>query len=283
MPAISRREFTVLRLAILTVAVSVLAPATSLAQEGKPLEEPESLEWSKYYDRTADRTPREVLIEALQAFRDEGREVKSAVDAGCGFGVETLFLSNLGIEVIAFDSEPEGIAYLRASLDEEQTRRVRLQVAPFHEADWGRDVDLIFAGFALPFATPSEFPEAWRRLTTSLSAGGRFAGQLFGDRDDWAGREDRTHHRKDQAQALLSQDFHVEVFREVEFDGKRPNGHGKHWHYYEIIARKRFEGAANTPSALDLPMSEVKTNPRRIQAAGLPRKTIQRTSRTSSD
>ena len=241
MSAISRREFAVLRLATLSVAfaISVLAPAKSLAQEGKQLEEPGSFEWSKYYDRTGDRTPREVLLEALQAFKDEGREVKSAVDAGCGSGVETRFLSNLGIEVTAFDSEPGGIAYLRASLDEEQAQRVRLQVAPFHEADWGRDVDLVFAGFALPFATPSEFPEAWRRLTKSLSSGGRFAGQLFGDRDDWAGRDDRTHHRNDQARALLAKDFDIEVFREVEFDGKRPNGQGKHWHYYEIIARKR--------------------------------------------
>lgn len=241
MSGISRKDFVVFRLATLAVAfaIGVLAPARSVAQEGKQLEKPGSFEWSKYYDRTGDRTPREVLLEALQAFEDEGLEVKRAVDAGCGSGVETRFLSHLGIEVIAFDSEPEGIAYVRDSLDEKQAQRVRLQVAPFHEADWGRDVDLVFAGFALPFATPSEFPEAWRRLTQSLSSGGRFAGQLFGDRDDWAERDDRTHHRNDEARALLEKDFDIEVFREVEFDGERPNGQGKHWHYYEIIARKR--------------------------------------------
>lgn len=228
-----------IRLLAMVLVLGPLTPADSSAQEQKASAKPVQRNWSSFYDRTAGRPPRAILLEALEAFEQEGREVRRAVDAGCGAGVETLFLSRLGAQVSAFDSAPEGIARLSGSLDEQQAKLVRLQVAPFHEADWGEEADLIFAGFALPFARPTEFPEAWRRLTAALARGGRFAGHLFGDRDGWAGSEHMTHLDRTEVEALLDGAFEIEVLREIEHDRKTASGAMKHWHIFEIIARKR--------------------------------------------
>jgi hypothetical protein len=73
---------------------------------------------------------------------------------------------------------------------------------------------------------------------SSLGRGGRFCGQLFGDRDEWSPDEEMTFHTRDEAESLLA-DFEVERFDEVEEDSKTALGEPKHWHVFNVIARKR--------------------------------------------
>ena len=97
--------------------------------------------------------------------------------------------------------------------------------------------DLVFAGYSLPFATEAEFTHVWSQLTAALVPGGVFAGQLFGDRDDWAHLDDVRTHTAEQVRDLLA-GWHVLLLDEVERDG--PSGRGpKHWHVFDIIARRR--------------------------------------------
>ena len=44
---------------------------------------------------------------------------------------------------------------------------------------------LVNARLALPFCPPAEFDGTWQRVVGSLAHGGRFCGQLFGERDGW--------------------------------------------------------------------------------------------------
>ena len=194
--------------------------------------------WAKYYDRTSGRPPRPVLLEALSLFENEGRPVRRAVDAGCGSGIDTLYLLDQGIAVHAFDSDAGGIGRLRQRAGDAAGARLRAEVAAFHEVRLEAGADLVFAGYALPFARPQEFDEAWRRLRDALAVGGRFAGHLFGDRDDWAELPDRTHHTREQVEALLADGFEVEKLEETERDRETAAGNLKHWHVFEIIARR---------------------------------------------
>ena len=195
--------------------------------------------WADYYDKTGEREPRRLLLEALELFDKEAATLRRAVDAGCGTGVEGRFLARMGIDVIAFDAEDEAIRRLREALNDAEAKHVKTEVAKFHEAYWGRNVDLVFAGFALPFSHPDDFPQAWRKMTASLAEGGRFAGHLFGNDDSWAERPEMTHHRREEVERLLAEHFEVEVLREIKEEGPTASGMIKHWHYYEIIARKR--------------------------------------------
>jgi hypothetical protein len=96
--------------------------------------------------------------------------------------------------------------------------------------------DLVFASFSLPFCRPDAFPTLWERLRSCLRPGGRFVGELFGDRDSWASDPEMTFHDIDAAKTLFH-GLEVETFEEEEEDGDAFDG-PKHWHVFHVIARR---------------------------------------------
>lgn len=77
-------------------------------------------------------------------------------------------------------------------------------------------MDLVNASFALPFCAPEMFDDLWQRLCESLAEDGWFSGHFFGPNDDWASRGLTIHRR----------------------DGKTAVGTLKHWHLFEVVARR---------------------------------------------
>lgn len=110
-------------------------------------------------------------------------------------------------------------------------------VSPYAGATWP-ECDLLNSSFALPFCHPDDFPAVWERIVASLRPGGRFAGQLFGERDGWSGNDDMTFQTRAEAEALFA-GFELERFDEYEEDGHTALGAPKHWHLFHVVARKR--------------------------------------------
>jgi SAM-dependent methyltransferase len=185
--------------------------------------------WRRYY-RFADFEPRATLLDAIARFDEPG----FAVDLGCGTGRDTLELLRGGWRVLALDREAEAIERVLAESDGDE--RLTAEVVRLEDATWP-PCDLVNASFSLPFCAPSRFDEVWARLVDSLRPGGRFAGQLFGDRDQWAGTGITTV-TADRAAELL-RPFEVESLEEAEHDGTLPTGKAKHWHLFHVVARKR--------------------------------------------
>ncbi len=196
-------------------------------------------DWSAYYNAVGGRPPRETLLAALERFDAEKSAAQSrfAVVLGCGDGRDTVELLRRGWRVLAIDGEQEAIARLlsRPNLNLE---RLETQVTRFEEVILPEQVDLVNASFALPFCPPEYFPGLWEKIVSSLGSGGRFCGQLFGDRDSWAIYTSISHHTREQVEVLL-QPFEVEVFEEEDHPGKTALGEQKHWHIYQIVARKQ--------------------------------------------
>lgn len=142
-----------------------------------------------------------------------------------------------GWTVLAIDAEPAAIERLSGRSDLPGTGKLDLSCARFEEIDWP-PVDLVNASFSLPLCPPSAFPRLWRRLCRSLKPGGRFSGQLYGFRDEWAGSSGTTHHHRTEVERLLS-GFDLELFEEEESDALTPRGKTKHWHIFHIVGRKR--------------------------------------------
>jgi tellurite methyltransferase len=188
--------------------------------------------WGAFYDAVAARPPHETVVEALDRFEREGRR-GFAVDLGCGDGRDTVELVRRGWRVLAIDGEPEAIERLRAR---PELSEVETAVARFEEARWP-DADLVNAGFSLPFCVPEQFEGVWRRVVASIHPSGRFSGQLFGERDQWAGEREMTFHTRAEAEALLA-GFELERFDEVETDGQTALGEPKHWHVFHVVARR---------------------------------------------
>jgi tellurite methyltransferase len=191
-------------------------------------------DWTGYYDGQGDREPRDLLLQALRSFDAEGR-VGVAVDLGAGQGFETAELLRRGWEVLAIDAEEEGIRRLRERVPDEHIDRLRTLVSPMQEPSLPQ-ADLVHASFSLPFCPPEAFPDLWRRIRSALIPGGRFVGELFGDRDTWATDPTMTFHDVDAARARFD-GMDVESFVEEEEDGEAFSG-PKHWHVFHVIARR---------------------------------------------
>ncbi len=187
-------------------------------------------EWSRYYDATGE-DPRETLLAALDGFTEPG----VAIDLGCGTGRDTVELLRRGWQVVAIDSEAEAIRRLRAKTGDDE--RLQTQVARYEEAVLP-PCELVNASWSLPFCPPEVFGAVWDRIVSSLDAGGRFCGQLFGDRDEWATEDDMTFHTRSEAEELF-RDFKLERFDEDEEDSQTALGKPKHWHVFNVVARLR--------------------------------------------
>jgi tellurite methyltransferase len=187
-------------------------------------------DWVRYYDATGDE-PRATLLDAVERFVAPGL----AVDLGCGAGRDTIELLNRGWGVVAIDSEAEAIRRLRLATGDDE--RLATQVAGYEDAMLPK-CELVNASFSLPFCRPETFGVVWDRIVDSLGSGGRFCGQLFGDRDEWSSESDMTFQTRAQAEALFG-GFELERFDEVEEDKETALGQPKHWHVFNVVARKR--------------------------------------------
>lgn len=188
------------------------------------------MSWTDYYEATSNRPPRPTLLRALQGFVAPG----FAIDLGCGDGRDTIELLGRGWSVLAIDAEPAALERLASRPDLPPKARLETRCTRFEDTSLP-PADLINASFCLPLCPPERFPDLWTRIRSSLEPSGRFAGQLYGDRDGWAGRPDITCLTRPEVEALL-EGWHTELFEEEETEGMTPRGKPKRWHIFHVVA-----------------------------------------------
>jgi tellurite methyltransferase len=197
----------------------------------------EDANWEEYYQKIQGRTPRPILIDALDRFAsDPSQSARDAIDLGCGDGTETALLLERGWNVLAIDGQPAAISRLVVRIPLEHQARLQTQVVKFENVVLP-PTDLILACFSLPFCEPKHFDGLWDKITNCIRRDGRFAGHFFGVRDSWAINTNMTFHTEEQARAKLEK-FEIEFFHEQDEDGHSASG-PKHWHLFAIVAKKR--------------------------------------------
>lgn len=205
-----------------------------------------SLTWEAYYRKTTDRGPRETTLLALDCFEKEPGGASQtlhplALDLGCGGGRDTIEMLKRGWQVLAIDAEPAALEHLRSRRDLPSGPRLETRLARIEDIALPGAL-FVNSSFALPLCPPQSFFPLWSRTVAALVAGGRFAGQFFGERDSWAdpetGKTGITFLSRRQAEDLLS-GLEVEYFAEEEGDPTTPRGKTKHWHVFHVVARKR--------------------------------------------
>jgi tellurite methyltransferase len=193
----------------------------------------EDWDWTGYYDEFDDREPRALLLDVLDSF---GPGEHEAVDLGCGQGVDTLAMLERGWSVVAIDAQDEAIRRVRRRVGPDLADRLRTVVSPMEEVELP-PADLIWASFSLFFCDPARFANVWDRIAGAIRSGGRFAGQLLGDRDTWASRSDISSFRIEAARSLFDRAYLLERLDEEEKDDEDDDG--KHWHVFHLVARRR--------------------------------------------
>lgn len=192
--------------------------------------------WARYYDSIGGAQPHWTLLTALMNFEREGAAPGTAVDLGCGQGRDVGELLERGWSVIAVDSEKSALERLVSATAE--SLRDKLETVECEmEAYQIPSVRLINASLSLPFCRRERFNALWRQVLIKLAPGGRFAGHFFGERDDWAHTGRLIHYTKPQLKNVLY-GLEVELFSEVESDFPTATGEIKHWHIFQVVARK---------------------------------------------
>jgi SAM-dependent methyltransferase len=207
-------------------------------------------DWPKYFDAVAQSPPRDTCLRALGVLQQQGTSPSAsqtrtlhAIDIACGEGRDTraILAADSRWHVFATDSSQEGLTRLSRSLSPDDAARVTLTQATMEElaalVPKPHSADLINASFALPFCHPDHFGKLWKWIGQTLTPGGIFAGQLFGDRDEWARVRPQSHFAKREVLDLLD-GYEIVFLDEVEKDGDDAMGGLKHHHVYHIVARK---------------------------------------------
>ncbi len=193
-----------------------------------------ALRWKRYYRWTSKRPPRDLLLQTLNHVEWEGTRARGrlAIELGFGAGTDTLELLRRGWSVVAVDGQESAATILAKRVPPRWRPRLTILVGPMEELQLPR-ADLVYASFSLPFCRPERFPELWSTIRSSLQGGGHFAGQLFGDQDEWHGERPFSFHSRREV-VRLCRGWKVEMLRETVEEGRSFEG-PKHWHFFDLI------------------------------------------------
>ena len=188
----------------------------------------------KYYEVTKESRPHKLT----QKFINMKIIPDKAIDLGCGAGRDTVYLIKNGWKVLAIDKE-NSKEYIDLKLNEEERKNFKFQCQDFENIKLEK-VKLIVANFSIPFCSKDKFKDLWNSITQNIIQNGYFVGNFFGLKDSWADNKDKKIFlSKDEVLKLFESYFEIIDFQEIEKDGETALNGVKHWHIYNIIARKK--------------------------------------------
>lgn len=188
-------------------------------------------DWQKYVEKTKNQAPRKLLVRALDFVKN--KEV--ALDLGAGALNDSRLLQESGFKkVVALDIE--GDSELIGSLDSDiftfEESLIEDYVFPENY------FDLINAQFVLLFVDRQKIIRVINDIKKSLKQDGVFVGQLFGPNDSWANNPDISTLTREEVETQFA-DLEIISLEEAEKDDITALGQAKHWHIFNIIARKK--------------------------------------------
>lgn len=186
-----------------------------------------------YYEKTKNSN----IPENLRMFMNMKVEPGICIDLGCGAGRDSKFLIKNGWKVIAIDKE-DTEKMIRSSLQEEEQNYLKFIKQDFENNIILQSCNLLVANSSLSFCNRKNFDDLWKKIVDSISKDGYFVGNFFGINDSWANRPNMVFFTKEEVIKLFSS-FEIINFKEVAKNGKTALGVEKHWHVFNVIAKKK--------------------------------------------
>ena len=78
----------------------------------------------------------------------------------------------------------------------------------------------------------------WTEICSNIKDNGYFVGNFFGINDEWNTKNDKRTFLSKKEVIELFREFEILEIKEIEKDKPTAEGKMKHWHTFEIIARK---------------------------------------------
>ena len=186
----------------------------------------------KFYDNTKDMEPNYTVRKFLKLNIEPG----NAVELGCGAGRDTVSLIKDVWNVLAIDRE-EVEARITTKLSKEEQKKFKFSKQKFEDIKLDKN-NLVVANFSLPFCNKNNLKELWNKIDESILKDGYFVGNFFGNNDEWKNKkEEMTFLTKKQVLELFK-NYEIIDFKEVEKDALTGLEKMKHWHIFNVIAKK---------------------------------------------
>lgn len=187
----------------------------------------------EFYKNTRNTLPHKNVLE----FIDSEKNIGKAIDIGCGAGRDTVYLIKNGWHVIAIDKENTK-QIMTNQLNDEELNRLTFIQSEFENIKLEKN-NLIIANYSIPFCNKNKFQEFWHKIIDSIEENGYFVGNFFGKNDEWNTQKSSMTFFDRKTVEELFNNFEILKFEEEEKDAKTGLGIMKHWHTYNIIARKK--------------------------------------------
>ncbi|MBC8311559.1 MAG: class I SAM-dependent methyltransferase [Candidatus Marinimicrobia bacterium] len=196
-----------------------------------------SFNWSNYYKNHLESKAQLTLVKGLENLNKlEVQLQKKSIDIGSGQGSDVAELLSQGWDTIAVDKEPEAEQIVIKRFAEFHGNKLITKVQKMEDIVIPK-VTLINASFSLPFCHPNNFPELWTKITSSITTGGIFCGQLFGEDDGWATNDEMIFHHRNSLDSLFN-GFRIHFLHEENRIATTSSGEEKNWHVYHLVAVK---------------------------------------------
>lgn len=188
----------------------------------------------KYYNNTEAEKPRNNVRYFIEKMKCNSGK---AIELGCGAGNDTVYLIKNNWKVLAIDREnvEERIA---KKLNDKELEKFTFKQQNFESLELEKS-NLIVANYCLPFCNKNKFEELWNKIESSITNEGYFVGNFFGTNDGWNGiKKEMIFLSREQIMELFN-DFEIILFKEIEKDSLTGLGKMKHWHIFDVIAKKK--------------------------------------------
>ena len=191
-------------------------------------------EWNEYHKVTNNIPPRKNIVNFINNYKELSGK---AIDIGCGAGNDTIYLIQNNWNVLAIDgSDVENS--IKEKLNDEEKEKFSFQVQKFEDLKLPKS-DLIISNNALPFCNKEYFYTMWQEICNSINSNGFFVGNLFGINDEWNTPKDKRKFLNKEQVIDLFKYFEIISLKEFEKDRTTALGVMKHWHTFEVIAKKK--------------------------------------------
>ncbi len=189
--------------------------------------------WEKYYQKILSN-PHRAQTEIAETLNSSGNN--RAIDCGCGTGADIAFLSQKGYEVFGFDVHEDSVRICKERFIE--NKNVHITKSSFTDFNYPES-GLILANASLFFCEPKDFAKVWVNINKSIAIGGVFCGDFIGFKDTWVTQPDiRVCPLTEEQVKDLFSCYRIEQFIERDSQDTTALGEVKHWHTYQVIAKK---------------------------------------------
>lgn len=187
----------------------------------------------EYFENTKNAPPHDITKKFIKMEQEAGK----AIDLGCGAGRDTVYLIKNNWNVLAIDRE-DVRDIIEEKLDKVEVKNFNFSCQNF-ENIYLKETNLIISNFSIPFCSRNYFDKFWNKIVTSISNGGYFVGNFFGINDSWVPIKNKMVFLSKEQVLDLFIDFEILYFKENEYDKKTAMGKIKHWHTFDVIAKKK--------------------------------------------